>query len=179
VEQDGKHRVIHAWAATGQVCDAEGQRCHVEEGEIYFASFDVAKEHCDRVLKKLPFLECHIYSSDGKHLETLVNTKVQGKGFEWNRSLGKYSVRLFEWVSGAALLLDGTYRTEDQEEPILEFSSYREAERHCRLLSKKYPHVECWIYDPDGKIRNRGGTEVRLHESGKYTIKRSWWQRHR
>lgn len=170
------HRVIHAWAATGQVCDIEAKRCPIEESELYFESFDVARKHCIRILKKLPFLECHIYSPEGKHLETLVNTTVRGKAFEWTQSPGKYSVRLFEWVSGASLLLDGTYRTEDQEEPVLEFISYREAKRYCHGLTRKYPHLDCWIYGPDGKIMKRGGTEVKLHESGKYTIKRSWWQ---
>ena len=174
MEKTSKYRVIHAWNTTGQACNLEGKRCSDEESEIFFESFNAAKEHCIQVLKKLPFIECHIYSPDDVHLEFLINKKVQGKRFESDRSLGKFSARLFEWLSDAPLLIDGTYRTEDHEEPILEFSSYQEALIFCKMLIKKHPHMECWIYGPDGKIMNRGGTEVKLHESGNYTIRHGW-----
>lgn len=177
--REDKYRVLHLWRATGQTCNALGKRCPVEESEIYFDTSTAAETHCHNLLKVLPFLGCMIYSPEGNLLSEVYNEKQIGKTFYWDCSLGKYSVRLFEWVSGAGLRLDGSYRSEDDAEPLLEFSSYRKARSYCQAITKKETRIECWIYGRDGRILNRGGTEVTLHESGKYTLPRAWWWRWR
>jgi len=85
-----------------------------------------------------------------------------------------YRVRLFEWISHAILLEDGSYLAESQTEPQIEFSSYQDARCYCKQKMNSIDRIEAWIYGPDGVIMYRGGTEVILHHSGEYTVNLSW-----
>jgi hypothetical protein len=176
LNENPKYYVIHAWIQSGQICDTEGVVCLNSSFQYWFESFNTAKEHCSKIVRRLPFIECHIKSADGKVVESFINMQFHGTTFQWPRSLGKFSVRLFQMATGAWLLPDGSYQMGDQQEPLLEFDSYGEAKRYCRSLTKSIPHLDYWIYDRTGTIMYRSGQRVRLHKSGGYTIPLPWWR---
>lgn len=169
--------VILAWVATGHICDDNAEPITgSDEFKKQFDSFEIAEKYCRDVLMKFPFLECHIQSLDETESKTLRSDVHIGKVFQLKPKDSTYRVRLFEWISGANVSSDGSYLSEQSQEVIPEFETYRKAKQYAKALMNKHNNIEAWIYGPDGKIMNRGGSEVLLHESGKYTVSLGWWQ---
>ncbi len=169
--------VILAWESTGQVCN-DNAEWHKGTGDFKkrFASFEFAEKYCRAVLMKFPFLECHIQTLEGTEFKILRSDAHLGKVFQLSPKDGMYRVRLFEWLSSANMFSDGNYLSEQVEEVVPEFETYRKAKKYTKELMHKHRNIEPWIYGPDGRIMYRGGTEVVLHGCGEYTVMLRWWQ---
>lgn len=169
--------VFLAWESTGQICNDNAER-HTGSGDFikHFNSFELAEKYCRDVLMRFPFLECHIQALDETESKILRSDVHVGKVFQLNPKDSTYRVRLFEWISSANVSSDGNYLSEQAEEIIPEFETYRKAKQYAKALMNKHNNIEAWIYGPDGIIMNRGGSEVILHESGGYTVPLRWWQ---
>ena len=169
--------VFLVWESTGQVCNDNAER-QKGTGDFRkrFASFELAEKYCRAVLMKFPFLECHIQNLDETESKVIRSDTRVGKVFQLCPMESTYRVRLFEWISSANVSSDGKYLGEQDEEAIPDFDTYREAKKYTKVLMGKHNNIEAWIYGPDGQIMYRGGTEVVLHKSRKYTVTLRWWQ---
>ncbi len=183
-----KYIVVHA--AGAYICNDNGIRIDSsQQTMLVFDTLSDAKEHCYKVVKRLPFIQCHIKCCN--HDETLLLTHLNFKdsisisnpnfkGLEnvYKQALGKYSIQLYHCLTRGLLNPDGTYCINNQKKPIIAYDTIKEAKKYCKLITKKYNYVNCWIYGPDGKVIFRGGIDVILHESGEYTIpvKKPWWK---
>ncbi len=169
--------VFLAWESTGQVCNDNAERqTGTSDFKKRFASFELAEKYCRAVLMKFPFLECHILTLDETESKVLRSDVHIGKVFQSNPKDSTYRVRLFEWNSSANVSTNGNYLSEQAEEVIPEFETYRKAKHYTKSLMDKHNNIEVWIYGPDGRIMYRGGAEVMLHKSRKYTVTLRWLQ---
>lgn len=167
--------VVLNWAATGQVCDVDGRR--TEDSDMIagaFASSELAKSFCSDVLRRRPFVECHLYSADMKWLETIHSTAGFETPFRLPAGDGRYRVRLTEWFSRARLSENGEYLCAAAPEPQLEFGSYRSAKRYCDSIARRYENVAPWIYGPDGAIMECAGHDVVLGVAGEIVYLSRW-----
>ena len=168
--------VILAWASTGQICDAKGKR--IENGNVTagtFKSVELAKVFCDDVLRKRPFLECSIRSPDGLHLETLYSETGWDNSYRIDAN-GKYRVRLTEWISRADVSENGEYLSVDDQIPLIEFATYRNAKRYCKKIQSRQKLIVPWIFGPDGVIMFCATGDVALDETGEHLIYLPWWK---
>ncbi len=169
--------VILAWNATGQVCDENAVRISNGADPVRrFDSVEAAKTFCESVLFDFPFIACQITSEDEGFSQQLTSTVHLGPAFQLPESTARYRVRLFECLSGAYVNVDGGYINEDTEEFIHEFDNYEAAKRFGDSLMGKHPHVEPWIYGPDGAIMRRGRHECRINDARNGSVPISWWR---
>lgn len=171
----GQIQVILAWATTGQICDADGKR--VENGNVSgtFTSVEQAREFCGEVLRRRPFLECNLRTTNGMHLETVHSTTGWDLPYRLEAN-GNYRVMLTEWLSQANLRENGEYRQAEEPVDLFELPTYRSAKRYCKSLEFVHQNVVPWIFGPSGKIMLCGGREVTTDESGQRLLYLPWWK---
>jgi hypothetical protein len=169
--------VILAWNATGQVCDENAVRiCNGTDPVRRFDTVDEAKTFCQSVLFNFPFVGCQIRSEDGRFSQLLISSVHGGPTFQLPVSTAKYRLRLFECLSGAHVDVEGQYIDQDTEEFVHEFDSYKSAKRFGDSLMVAHPHVEPWIYGPDGAVMRRGRHECKMNDTCNGSVPISWWR---
>lgn len=69
----GQFAVAQAEAETGILLTADGERWHTGSGEMYhvFGSLDAARSFARGVVSSRPRVECGIYDSEQRHVESI------------------------------------------------------------------------------------------------------------
>ena len=69
----GQFAVAQAEVETGIVLTADGERWHTGRGEMYhvFGSLDAARSFAHSVVSARPRVECDIYDSEQRHVESI------------------------------------------------------------------------------------------------------------
>ena len=167
--------VVLAWVTTGHVCDANGMRILNQSiTPLEFENRQLANVFCQEVLHRRPFLECHIYSPNGNHLETLHDETGWNHPYQIE-SNGKFRVRLTEWLSRAHVSESGDYLAANELLPLIEFETYLQAKRYCKETRTHSPVIAPWIYGPDGDIIFCATSDVSIDETGKRLVYLPWW----
>jgi hypothetical protein len=71
----GQYSIVFAEVKTGKVCTSDGKPFRKDQGEYYtvFDSLENAQQFARSYVDGFPDLECSVYDSTGKHLESVRN----------------------------------------------------------------------------------------------------------